>query len=67
MRFGWHARQEIVAITTFQEKHALLLSFVLGGKKYWVMIERVCIKFIGGFCDCCHLVGRLFTMFSLTA
>jgi len=39
MRFGWHARQEIVAIITFQEKHALPLSFVSEGKKYWVMID----------------------------
>ena len=32
-----------MAITTFQEKHALPLSFVSEGKKYWVLIEWVCI------------------------
>ena len=58
-----------MAITTFQEKHALPSLFVSEGKKYWVMIERVCVTLLtftsnsfSGICDIL-LVGNFLGSF----
>lgn len=51
-----------MAITTFQEKHALPLSSVSEGKKYWVMIERVCVTLLTFYIIFIHGNLVLFTM-----
>jgi hypothetical protein len=46
MKSGWHARLEIVEITTFQENNVLLLSSVLEGKQCEVLRGNMpCHKF----------------------